>query len=128
MRTRLSDLYIKGNFEYCSDGQMAIDTCRQLIEGAGPQTAEDGPGRPITAMILDQQMPVFTGLQVMQQVQALFKSRKDLVCPLFFFSTAFATEEFRAEALRLGACEVFDKPMSKENFLSILEQTIDNVD
>jgi DNA-binding response OmpR family regulator len=73
-----------------------------------------GPLLPPDLILSDVRMPGRTGLEVLAQAQAA-----GLSCPVVILS-AFADDETRTEARRLGACAVLDKPVD----LEVLKATV----
>jgi DNA-binding NtrC family response regulator len=65
-------------------------------------------------VICDLLMPGRTGLQVLDAC------RGRACCPPFILMTGFADEETRAEATRLGALAVLDKPLVLDAIRGIL--------
>ena len=61
-----------GLFRYCNfckNGQAAIDTCKRLIKQALAKDARGFQVRPIRALLLDYEMPLKTGIQVVTEVR-----------------------------------------------------------
>lgn len=73
-----------------------------------------GPLLPPDVILSDVRMPGRTGLEVLAQAHAA-----GLSCPVILLS-AFADDETRTEARRLGVCAVLDKPVD----LEVLRDTV----
>lgn len=72
---------------------------------------------PIDLIVTDNRMPVTSGLELIAALRA-----RDWALPVVLI-TAFASPEVRAEAARLGAAAVLDKPFP----LSILQEVVDDL-
>ena len=67
-------------------------------------------GRPIDLIVSDIRMPGWSGLELLDVVR-----RRRLATPVMLM-TAFGAPETHAEAVRLGAAAVLDKPFPLEDF------------
>jgi CheY-like chemotaxis protein len=70
--------------------------------------AKFGDGRSSAAVLLDQKMPGFDGLETLRQM----KERAPAACVVIV--TAFASIELAVDAMRLGATDFLRKPMTPE--------------
>lgn len=73
LKTHMSELGVQQITSFCINGQEAIDTAKRILE----QTLVDFEGhvrklRPISFMLLDFQMPLKNGIQVLQEVLEIF--------------------------------------------------------
>jgi len=81
-----------------------------------------GPLRPPDLILSDIRMPGRTGLEVLAQAQSA-----GLSCPVILLS-AFADEETRAEARRLGVSACLDKPVDLDVLKETVRQTASGVE
>jgi CheY-like chemotaxis protein len=71
-------------------------------------------------MLLDFQMPLMNGIDVYNQVKAMFQEFRnkhkhlEIIDPVFVFLTAFATTNFQKHLKSLGVEYIYEKPVSKE--------------
>ncbi len=77
-----------------------------------------GPLQPPDLILSDVRMPGRTGLDVLAQVQAV-----GLFCPAIVLS-AFADDETREAARRLGVHAVLDKPVDLDVLRSTVQQAV----
>ena len=88
----------KVNIEYCSTGKDALlRISRDRVD----------------LVLLDMQLPDLNGLEVLQAARTL---------PQFVVVTGSASEEQKQEALRLGALDVWHKPVTKEQLEAVFER------
>jgi CheY-like chemotaxis protein len=77
-------------------------------------------------MLLDLQMPLKNGLQVVQECQMLYLNKKqknkELVEPKIVFSTAFSSRGLRKHLEKMSIKLCLEKPLTMEQFKGILEQ------
>ena len=77
-------------------------------------------------MILDNQLPGMLGVDVIAKLKAqirlinLNQNQIHIMEPYFNIISAFITPHYRKHLVSLGIETVYDKPISKEDFLSIL--------
>lgn len=94
----------------CSDGQILVERLASLfLPGV---TRED-----YDLVITDLRMPGFTGLQVLNGLH-------EYDVPPMILITAFGDEATHAEARRLGAVAVFDKPFRVPDLLAKVREVI----
>jgi len=67
MHTLLSDHNLVQMCEFYSDGQQVIDSVTKLVQNAIKE-AESFPVKPIHALILDLNMPIKNGLDVIEEI------------------------------------------------------------
>ena len=71
-------------------------------------------------MLLDMQMPKKNGIQVVEEVKAMYKNAQEslrergveLVEPLYVFLTAFSSIALRKHLVNLGVTHIYEKPIS----------------
>ena len=71
---------IGSNAHFCVNGQEAIDRATKILDEF-LASRETKNRKPITAMLLDLQMPVKSGFQVVCEVRDLFEKHKERVDP-----------------------------------------------
>ena len=114
-----------GILEYCdfyTDGQLAIDKAKSLVDDALDTGETDWP---ICLMLLDMQMPQKDGMQVVEEVRNYYQLqslKRELKEPEFVFVTAFKSQHFASYLEKLNISQCFEKPMMKEQLKSIIEQ------
>jgi DNA-binding response OmpR family regulator len=87
---------------------------REMLDLLGGQPAREGTGPPIDLVISDVRMPGLGGLAALAGLCA-----RDWAPP-FIVITAFGDRETHAEAHRLGACAVFDKPFDFDDLCTVV--------
>jgi CheY-like chemotaxis protein len=123
IKINLAEVGVNENVTYCSDGSIAIAAALDFLR-AGLNEWHDRPIRPITLMLLDFQMPMKTGLQVIEQVRNFCEAHQDkIISPKFVILTAFATKAFKEHLSSIDIDCCFEKPMKKVD-LKILLQTL----
>jgi DNA-binding response OmpR family regulator len=85
-----------------------------LMSLVGSETFPTAAGRPAGVIVSDVRMPGATGLDVLREVR-----RRAPMTPMVLI-TAFGDAEFRAEAHRLGADAVLDKPIDLHHLLEVV--------
>ena len=92
-----------------SDGYHVHEVCdgRRLLRELGTQVCRTGCA-DVDLVVSDLRMPGYNGLQVLAGLR-----RADWCTP-FILITAFGSPEVHAEAHRLGAAAVLDKPFELE--------------
>jgi DNA-binding response OmpR family regulator len=100
---------------------------RLTLEAAGYQVEEAGDGasglalfgdgRDVAVVLLDQKMPGIDGLETLRQI----KARVPEACVVMV--TAFASIELAVDAMRLGATDFLQKPMTPEMLRSAVAAT-----
>ena len=100
------------NVVQCRNGMELFDVLTGTI-------ADDESG-PFALVISDIRMPGISGLEVLRGLELL----KEF--PPMILITAFGTEETHAEAARLGAIAVFDKPFEMENLIAKTHEILDD--
>jgi len=92
VKLSLESVGIIDNVSYCADGKIALDTAISRFEEALKQY-NGSPQQPISAMLLDIQMPMKSGLQVVSEVDA-FCARQSgkLVKPVMIYLSSYVTE------------------------------------
>ncbi len=91
-----------------------VDSGTWLVELIGNRFLGSWNNVPIDAIISDFRMPGLTGLQVLAGFRRVGWSTP------FVLITAFGEESFHAEAKRLGATAVLDKPFDMEDLRKVL--------
>jgi YesN/AraC family two-component response regulator len=93
------------------------------LEGYDVQMAvngEDGLEKHATynpdLIICDIQMPKMDGLEMLSQL------RKDNIDTFFIITTAFGSEDYAIEALRLGANNYLKKPIDKKSLIGLIKK------
>ncbi len=112
------------------DDDPSVLTCyERLLKRSGylPVTLSDG--RELEAsledhadaglLILDYRMPLMDGLSLLSRLRD-----KGFRCPVLLVS-AYATEEVRVNADRLGVCRVLEKPVGTGHLLSSIREFMD---
>jgi DNA-binding response OmpR family regulator len=79
---------------------------------------EDGPLIEADLVVTDQRMPGASGLEVLTDLR-----RRDWATQVILIS-AFADEELRDEARRMGACAVLAKPFEMDEFLETVQRAM----
>jgi CheY-like chemotaxis protein len=119
---------LKGYFEtlrlvsdvtICINGQEAIDKCCNIINESLMEAilTEGATLKPISLCLLDFQMPIKNGIQVVKEVKAHIKSKNNqfphvnIEEPIFVFLTAFMTSTFNNHLKSLGITECYEKPI-----------------
>jgi CheY-like chemotaxis protein len=102
-----------------SDGHLVLesDNGAALLLDLGHAFFQDGPDAPASVIISDMHMPARGGLAILRGL------RHQRRCPPFILITAFGDPRVHAEAYRLGAHAVFDKPFQ----LAVLRATLDRL-
>ena len=95
-------------FESVNGAGLLLDLARAFYE--------DGPRPPPSAIVSDLKMPARDGLAILRSL------RHDRRRPPFILITAFGDPGVHAEARRLGAYAVFDKPFELATLRATLEE------
>jgi CheY-like chemotaxis protein len=90
----------------------------QLIERLGPFLLGTGVDPPADLVLSDLRMPGITGLSALAGLRA-----RDGALP-FILITAFGDAETHAEAHRLGATAVLDKPFELPGLVALVRQCL----
>ena len=92
IKLNLAEVGVKENVTYCSDGSIAIEAALGYLNlNSGLNEMNARPIRPVALMLLDFQMPMKTGLQVIEQIRSFCETHKDkIISPKFVILTAFA--------------------------------------
>ncbi len=91
----------------------------------GLATHREGVYKPIDLIITDFQMPVKNGLQVVEEIQNLYRYQKiEVEPPNFVFCTAYATPVFSKHAQSVGVAHVYKKPMHIEDLSTLVREAI----
>ena len=94
IRMNLESIGITENLCFCSDGQAAIEIALSLLNNA----INEFKGkrlRPIRALLLDVQMPLKTGIQVVEAIKSYCTLQNGKVIePKYIFLTAFISQNF----------------------------------
>ena len=123
IKLNLAEVGVKENVTYCSDGSIAIEAALGYLN-AGLNKMNARPIRPVALMLLDFQMPMKTGLQVIEQIRSFCETHKDkIISPKFVILTAFASKTFKDYLSSIGVDCCFEKPMKKPD-LRILLHTL----
>lgn len=88
-----------------------------LLERLGAAVI-DRDVRPPDLVLSDVMMPGFSGLRILAGLR-----EADWGMP-FVLLTAFGSDQLRAEALRLGATAVLDKPIDPETLAAVLREIL----
>jgi len=95
IKLNLESIGITRNVSYCSDGLIASDTAIELLKAAKAKFSGEKL-RPIAAMLLDIQMPMKSGLRVVEEVRAFCEENSDkLHQPTFIFLSSYITPDFK---------------------------------
>ena len=118
----MNELGIREYCDFCTNGQLAIDKVKSLVDNA-LETGETD--RPICLMLLDMEMPQKNGMQVVDEVREYYQLqclRRELKEPEFVFVTAFKSQHFASYLEKLNITQFYEKPMMQEQLKSIIEQ------
>ena len=88
----------------------------QAADGQGAVEALTSASRPVDVIMLDYQLPDSNNLQLLARIRAM-SPRSHVV-----LMTAFGTPEMAAEALRLGACCVVNKPIDMREVADLVSR------
>jgi len=122
LESYMDELGIREYCDFCTDGQLAIDSAKRLVDDALDTGETD---RPICLMLLDMQMPQKNGMQVVEEVREYYQLqslRRELKVPEFVFVTAFKSQHFASYLEKLNITQFYEKPMLQEQLKSIIEQ------
>ena len=132
LKSYFAKLYLTKQVQYAYNGQQVIDFVKEIFLGGLENRKTSGEVyKPINLLILDFQMPMKNGIQVVKEVKEFLRTQAesglDLVIeePTYVFLTAFATTKFVNHAHSLGVQHVFEKPMAIEELTRLLEQSQD---
>jgi DNA-binding NtrC family response regulator len=75
-------------------------------------------GEPPDVLFVDYRLPDLTGIDVLQKLQPISDQT------IFFFMTAYGTQEVSVEALKLGAFEYLNKPVNFEEITVLLRRAL----
>lgn len=92
--------HLRYNVLASTTGQSAIDLVRQ---------------QPIRLLIVDLNLPDMSGMEVMRRLAAEHNPRP------FILVSGFLNVEISVQAMRLGACDVLEKPLSIERLATIVQ-------
>lgn len=117
--------------KYFINGQQVIDAVKDIVGQSLTllTSEEDVPAalRPVSAILLDFQMPIKTGVQAVQEIKAYYESLRktnpiasNLKDPDFVILTAFKTPHFETYLRSLGISDCFEKPIELEQLCQIL--------
>ena len=73
-------------------------------------------------MLLDIQMPMKSGLQVVSEVSKFCALHKDkLFEPIYIYHSAYVTQTFKDKIEQAGLAYCFEKPMQRKSLIKMLE-------
>lgn len=73
-------------------------------------------------MLLDIQMPMKSGLQVVSEVSKFCALHKDkLYEPIYIYCSAYVTQTFKDKIEQSGLAYCFEKPMQKKSLTKMLD-------
>lgn len=117
------------NVTYCVNGQLAIDNVTLLLEHGIAQ----GVASPVALMVLDFQMPVKNGIQVVEEVKKLYEDKQyenpglGLQLPKFVFLTAYRNKAFKMHMQNLGVESIYEKPIEIGQLREILGSVVSQI-
>ena len=113
IRMNMEQMTLLKDLEFFTDGQQVIDRIMEILE------MRDLASCPIDALLLDFQMPVKNGIQVVREVKTLYAKQNTknpeltLKEPLYVFFTAHAAnKQFREHSYASGVDYVLEKPIA----------------
>ena len=109
------------NAQYCADGEIALDVAFNFLKEA--VGAYKGVKlKPISAMLLDIQMPMKSGLQVVSEVTKFCALHKEkLFEPIYIYHSAYVSQTFKDKIEKSGNAYCFEKPMQRKSLIKMLE-------
>jgi len=125
VKLNLSEVGITENVTYCSDGNIAVDVAMGLFQKAmvGNKTF---PVKPIPLMLLDFQMPMKTGLQVIEHLRKFCeKNTSKIIEPKFVIVTAFVTPVFKQHLASKNIDCCLEKPIKPADLRKLLQSLND---
>ena len=127
LKNLLDRLGLHQKTDICLDGQLAIDTCKQIIDDA-LKRCDKAQIRPIDLCLLDQQMPKKDGMQVVQEIrdyiarkQTEYFEQTQIQEPEFVFLTAYKSRHFAGFLRQLNIKQCYEKPIQLEQLQYIVE-------
>ena len=126
-----------GKIDLCSflvNGQEAIEKVQAEVRTAvaNRQIGDVPIIEPVVLMLLDLQMPIKSGLQVVVEVkkfyQEMAKQFPDLtfIEPNFVFLTAFSSQTLRMHLKKMQIKHCLEKPVSRELLLAVIDEYVPN--
>jgi DNA-binding NarL/FixJ family response regulator len=107
-------------YTICINGEQAIDTCIGMINDKlnEPELKNEGSEvKPVSLCLLDFQMPLKNGIQVIEEIRSYIVLRQTkfpeilIQEPTFVILTAFRTPAFSSHLQSLGVTECYEKPL-----------------
>ena len=93
----LESVGIIEDVSYCADGKIALDTAFSHLEDA-LKRYNGSLLQPISAMLLDIQMPMKSGLQVVSEVDEFCARHSDkLIKPAIIYLSSYVSESIKAK-------------------------------
>lgn len=98
------------------------NTCEVFTAKTGRAVVDMAESVRPDIIFMDIQMPGMNGIEAMQTIRKVNKS------VLFIVITAYNKFDYAKEAIEIGVFDFLTKPVSKENFLDVLNRGITQVD
>ncbi len=115
--------------EFCIDGQKTIDLVKKQLDDALLNPKEGLVINPIALILLDFQMPLKNGIQVVQEIRKYYSQKQietpnfSLESPVFVFLTAFKTQGFTNHLQTLNITHCYEKPISFQQLEIIVQKS-----
>lgn len=130
----LSEIGKIDNCSFLVNGQEAIDKVQAEVKQAVAkrQIGEMPIIEPVVLLILDLQMPIKTGFQVVVEVKKFYvemqKKHSELtfIEPAFVFLTAFSSQALRMHLKKMQIKYCLEKPVGKDQLLAVIDEYVPN--
>lgn len=130
MRASLTELNVVEKSEFFCNGQEIIDRVKEILTSIPESQVAPVLAKPypIGTLLLDFLMPLKNGVQVIQEVKALYKKRHgnvQLKEPVYAITTNFDAgsieKQFATYCISQGADVVIMKPLSKSDLQDLIQ-------
>ena len=127
MKSSLKEFNLLKKCSFAINGQEAVDQVTRTIDSLEDSILDSSkPFRPVELMILDLQMPILNGLDVIKKVKQIYERLRvshpesQIEKPTFIFVTAFCSKSLREYTKDQDVFGVFEKPMSQDDLKNVL--------
>ena len=119
IKNQITELGLLSKTTFCTNGKEVIDRVTELF------TKPLLNDRPISIILTDFQMPKKNGIQVLEEVRALYRRKsedlgRELKTPEVVFLTAYVSQHFTKHLQEIGLDQIYEKPLHDSQIYQIL--------
>ncbi len=122
LRIQLDSIDVLERCEFYNDGQKVVTRVKSVLETLEGMDRDRCPAVPLSALVIDFQMPQKNGIQVVKEVSDLYDLHGMPTKPKFLFVTAHGENRaFREYCLEQGVDKVYEKPLQSAQLKQLKE-------